>query len=87
MEEFSDVQFKQSAVIEFLTAEKVPPIEIHRRMQVVYVDQCVDVSTVRRWVRRFRDGELGQADLSDKTLSGRISKTSATLAEVYCNCW
>jgi len=47
MEEFSDVQFKQRAVIEFLTAEKVPPTEIHRRMPAVYVDQCVDVSTVR----------------------------------------
>jgi len=70
MEEFSDVRFKQRAVIEFLTAEKVPPIEIHRRMQAVYGDQCVDVSTVRRWVRRFKDGELGQADLSDKTRSG-----------------
>ena len=51
MEEFSDVRFKQRAVIEFLTAEKVPPIEIHRRMQAVYDDQCVVVSTVRRWVR------------------------------------
>ena len=71
MEEFSDVRFKQRAVIEFLTAEKVPPIEIHRRMQAVYGDHCVDVSTVRRWVRRFKDGELGQADLSDKTRSGR----------------
>src|SRR5215469_14583837 len=71
MEEFSDVRFKQRAVIEFLTAEKVPPIEIHRRMQAVYGDQCVDVSTVRCWVRRFKDGELGQADLSDKTRSGR----------------
>jgi len=29
------------------------------------------VSTVRRWVRRFKDGELGQANLSDKTRSGR----------------
>ena len=71
MEEFSDVLFKQRAVIEFLTAEKVPRIEIHRRMQVVYGDQCADVSTVRRWVTRFKDGELGQADLSDKTRSGR----------------
>ena len=83
MEEFSDVRFKQRAVIEFLTAEKVPPIEIHRRMQAVYGDQCVDVRTVRGWIKRFKDGELGQADLSDKTRSGRISKTSAALAEVY----
>ena len=67
MEEFSDVWFKQRAVIEFLTMEKVPPIEIHRWMQAVYGDQCVDVSTVRCWVRRFKDGELGQAYLSDKT--------------------
>jgi len=71
MEGFSDVRFKQRAVIEFLTADKVPPIEIHRRMQAVYGDQCVDESTVRRWVRRFIDEELGQADLSDKTRSGR----------------
>jgi len=30
MEEFSDIRFKQRAVIEFLTAEKVPQIAIHR---------------------------------------------------------
>jgi len=71
MEEFSDVQFKQRTVIEFLITEKVPPNEIRRRMQAVYVDQCVDVSTVRCWVRWFKDGELGEADLSDKTQSGR----------------
>jgi len=52
-------------------------------MQAVYGDQCIEVSTVRRWVRRFKDGELGQADLSDKTRSGLISKPSAPLAEVY----
>ena len=70
MENFSDVRFKQRAVIEFFTAEKFPPIEIHRRMQTVYGDQCVDVSTVRRWVRRFKEGEMGQAVLSDKTRNG-----------------
>ena len=51
MEEFSDFRFKQRAVIESLTTEKVPPIEIHRRMQAVYGDHFVDVSTVRHWVR------------------------------------
>ena len=40
-------------------------------MPSVYGDQCVDVSTVRCWVRRFKDGEMGQADLNDKTRSGR----------------
>ena len=67
MEEFSDVRFKQRVVIEFLTAEKVPPIETHRRIPAVYGDHCVDAGTVRLCVRRLKDGELGQADLSDKT--------------------
>jgi hypothetical protein len=71
MEGISDVPFKKCAVIELLTAEKVPPIEIHKRMQAVYGDQCVGVITVRRWVRGFKVEELGQADLSDKTRSGR----------------
>ena len=62
---FQAFRSNRRAVVEFLTAEKFPPIEIHRRMQAVYGDQCVDMSTVRRWVRRFKDGELGQADLSD----------------------
>jgi len=79
MEEFSDIRFKQHAVIEFLTAEKVPPIEIHRRMQAVYGDRCVDVSTVRRWVRQFKDGESWQADLSDKTQSGKSVTASDQL--------
>jgi len=60
MEEF----FRRSVqitVIEFLTAGKVPSIEIHRRMQAAYGGQCVDVSTVRRWVSRFKYGEFGQA--------------------------
>jgi hypothetical protein len=38
MEEFSDFRFKQRAVIEFLTAEKFPPIEIRRRMKALYGD-------------------------------------------------
>jgi len=40
-------------------------------MQAVYGDQYVDVDTIRHWVRWFKDGELGHADLSDKTRSGR----------------
>jgi len=51
MGEVSEIRFRQRAVIEFLTAEKVSPIEIHKRMQAVCGDQCVDVSSVRRWVR------------------------------------
>jgi len=81
MKVFSDVRFKQRTVIEFLTTEKVPPIEVHRRMQAVYGDQRIDVSTVRHWVRRFKDGELGHADLGDKTQSGRPVTASGQLQD------
>ena len=40
-------------------------------MQAVYGDQCVDMSRGRRWVRRFKDEELRQANVGDKTRSGR----------------
>ena len=39
--------FKQCAIIQFLTAEKIPPINIHRHMQAVCGDKCVYVSTAR----------------------------------------
>jgi len=86
MEEFSDVRFKQRAVIEFLTVEKIPPSEFHRWMQAIYGDQCVDVSTVRCWVRRFKDGEWGKQFWVTKH-EGWISKTNAALAEVYWSAW
>jgi len=69
MEEFSEDLVKHRTVIE--SAEEVSPIEIHRRTQAVYGEQCVNVSTVRRWVRRFRDGEMRQAYFIDKTRSGK----------------
>jgi len=79
MEEFEEVRFNRHAVIEFLILEKVPPIEIHRRMQAIFGDQCGDVSTVSLWVRQFKDGELVQAGLSDKTRSGRPVTASGQL--------
>jgi hypothetical protein len=38
---------KQRAVMEFLTAEKVTPTEIHRRLKAVYGDDAVDRSQKR----------------------------------------
>jgi len=57
-EDCKDVQFKQHAVTEFLSAEKIPPIDIHCCMQAVYGDKCVDVSTVRHWVWPFKQEEV-----------------------------
>jgi hypothetical protein len=52
---------KQRAVIKFLTAEKVIPTKIHRRLKAVYGDDAVDRSTVNRWVIKFRGCEPGKA--------------------------
>lgn len=42
------VLLKQRVVIELLTAEGESPIDMHRRIMVVYRDDCVDISMVRR---------------------------------------
>jgi len=70
-EEFSDIRFKQCAGIEFLTVEKVPPIEIHSCLwwsvcwceyskALGYVVEEVK-SAVRKWFQNkntnfFKDG-------------------------------
>lgn len=42
-----------------------------RQMQVVYSDQCTDVSTLGHWVRQFKNGEIGKQILIKKSQSGR----------------
>jgi hypothetical protein len=59
MEGCEFVWFKHCTVTEFLTMEKIPPINIHCRMQAVYGDKCDDVSTVRCWVWEFQQEEVG----------------------------
>ena len=78
MEACEDVQFKQRAIVEFLTTEKISPVDVHRRMQAVYGDKCVDVSTVIRCVRHFKEEDVGDASLCDKAGSGRPGQNSET---------
>jgi hypothetical protein len=40
------VQVTQLAMIEFLTAENVPPVDIHQQIKVVNGDSCVAITTV-----------------------------------------
>jgi len=42
---------------EFLHAEKNVPIDIHRLLLKVYVDQTVDVRTLRQWVVHFSSAD------------------------------
>jgi len=78
MEACEDVQFKQRSIIEFLTTAKICTVNIHRRMQAVYGDKCVDVRTVVRWVQHFKEEEGADVSLCDKAGSERPGQNSET---------
>lgn len=65
-----DGKLKQRVVIEFLTKEGCSAAEIHMRLKNVYGDSVIDVSNVRRWVKKFREGET---EIEDKPRCGRPS--------------
>ena len=69
----ADVCKKQRAVIEFLVLEGESAAAIHNRLKNVYGDKTIDVSNVRRWVRRIKgsDSDKGEAVLGDQPRSGR----------------
>ena len=46
-------RLKQRAVTEFLSAEKVTPAEIHRRLQAVYGENTVNRTTINRLAFNF----------------------------------
>ncbi|KAK7791047.1 hypothetical protein R5R35_006848 [Gryllus longicercus] len=67
-----DVRLNQRAVIEFLNSEGQSPICIHERLKKFYADATVDVSTVRRWIRRCTGVRCEeQLDMADAPRSGR----------------
>lgn len=62
------------SVIKFLNAKKIPPIEIHRQLEEVYGEKCMDVKNARKWWREFSAGRLnvhndgGRPSHSDETV-------------------
>ena len=64
----NDVSFRQRAVIEFIVKEKIPAADIHHGLQRVYGDVCTGASSVRRWVKHFKDGNTS---FQDQPRSGR----------------
>ena len=67
-----DVSFRQRAVIEFLVKEETPAADIHHRLQCVYGDVCMGASSVRLWVKHFKEGNTS---IQDKPRSGRPSNS------------
>ena len=53
----NDMSFRQRTVIEFLVKEEIPAVEIHQRLQRAYGSVCMGASSVRRWVKHFKDGK------------------------------
>jgi len=68
MQGCEDMRFKHHAVIECLTAGKIPPIDMHHHMQAVYEDKCVDVST-----------DIGYSSFSKKKWGKQVSLTKQGL--------
>jgi len=69
----NNVSFHQHAVIEFLVNEEIATADIHHRLQRVYGDVCMGVNSVRRWVKRFKDGNTS---IQDQPHSGRPQTAS-----------
>ena len=70
----NDVSFRQRALIEFLVKEEIPAADIHHRLQRVYRDVCMDASSVRWWVKHFKDGNTS---IQDQPSSG-CPRTAST---------
>jgi len=62
------MSFRQRAVIEFLVKEEIPAAEIHQTLQRAYGSVCMGASSVRRWVKHFKDGNTS---ILDEPRSGR----------------
>ncbi|PNF15765.1 hypothetical protein B7P43_G11022 [Cryptotermes secundus] len=70
----NDMSFCQRAVMEFLVKEEIPAAEIHQRLQCAYGSVCMGVSSVQRWVKRFKDGNTS---IKDEPRSG-CPRTAST---------
>ena len=53
----NDMSFHQRAVNEFFVKEEIPAAEIHQRLQRAYGSVCMGASSVRKWVKHFKDGK------------------------------
>jgi len=69
----NDMSLPQHDVIEFLVKEENRAAEIHQRLQSAYGSVCMGVSSVRRWVKHFKDGNT---TIQDHPWSGRPQTAS-----------
>jgi len=53
---------EQRSFIRFLRSEGVKPIEIYRRMEAQYGDECLSLQQVYEWSRKFLNGVSSVTD-------------------------
>jgi hypothetical protein len=53
---------EQRGVVQFLWAEGVKPVEIHRRMLAQYGQSTISQRKVYEWVERFKSGRTRVTD-------------------------
>jgi transposase len=70
----TDMSFRQRAVIKFLVKKGNSAGVIYKRLHGVYGDVCMGASSVRRWVKHFKDGNT---DIASQPRCGR-QRTAAT---------
>ncbi|KAJ8944495.1 hypothetical protein NQ318_011753 [Aromia moschata] len=67
------------AVIRFLHAKKLQPVEIHRQLSEIYGKTCISIQHVRKWCREFSEG---RTDIHDEKRSGRPSISDEVVAKI-----
>ena len=72
-------KYELRAVIRFLNAKKVEPVNIHRELCEIYGQNCMSVQQVRFWCREFANG---RTDFHDEQRSGRLSLSDEVVAKV-----
>ena len=75
-------------MIELLTADSLPPTDIHRRMRASYGEESADSSMVRRWVASVRDVSQNPSDKRRVGVAERycetVGKLKASLRRFRC---
>jgi hypothetical protein len=72
-------------VIRFLFAEGVKPVEIIRRMQAQYGNNCLSRSKIYEWIDHFKKGRTSVCDERSGRLS--VSRTENNIQAVERMVW
>ena len=72
----NDMSFSQGAVIEFIVKEEIPAAEIHQRLQRAYGSVCMGASSVRRWMKHFKDGKKEAIQKAMLSVFGWLERSS-----------